>query len=76
MVCKGSVEHAKDIPAGGCNKTLWHDLKTVRGAVNRVKRELWFWRDDVTVFSYTNIYDNASYRKVAEIPAEHIVKKG
>jgi hypothetical protein len=51
-----------DEPLGSSGRSIDRDLKTVRGAVNRMKRT---WPDkSFKVFSFTNFYDDKTFRLV------------
>jgi len=51
-----------DEPLGSGGRFIDRDLKTVRGAVNRMKQT---WPDkSFKVFSFTNFYDDKTFRLV------------
>jgi len=51
-----------DEPLGSGGRSIVRDLKTVRGAVNRMKQT---WPDkSFKVFSFTNFYDDKTFRLV------------
>ena len=51
-----------DALVAGDGRTIHRDLKTVRGVVNRMRR-LWPGKS-FKVFSFTNFYDNKTFRHV------------
>jgi hypothetical protein len=61
------VPGMEDDPIGTMGKTIDRDLKTLKGVVRRLKRA-WPGRC-FKVFSFTNIYDNSTFKLVhIEIP--------
>jgi len=51
-----------DEPLGSGGRSIDRDLKTVRGAVNRMKQT---WPDkSFKVFAFTNFYDDKTFRLV------------
>jgi len=48
-------------PLGTFHKGLFHDLTTVRGAINRIRSLGW---KHFTIFQYSNLYDETTFRKV------------
>jgi len=48
-------------PVGSSRRAVWHDLKTIRGAVRRAHRVL---GPDARVFTFWNFYDEATFRRV------------
>lgn len=50
-------------PMGTANKMIIHDLKTVRGAINRCKR-VWTGKE-FKLFSYTRFFDNSTFTQLA-----------
>lgn len=57
---KGTHELGQE-PLGSDNRMIWRDLKTTRSPLKRC-RELW--GNDFRLFTFTNFYDNATFRRV------------
>jgi hypothetical protein len=54
--------HQTDEPFGSGGRSIVRDLKTLRGVVNRMKQT---WPDkSFKVFSFTNFYDDKTFRLV------------
>lgn len=49
-----------DEPTGTAGRFIWHDVKTVRGAKSRLRNAGGF-----KLFTFTNIYDERTFRLVA-----------
>lgn len=54
-----------DEPIGTANRMIWKDLKTVRGALNRIQRYLMADEKAWKLFSFTNFYDDKTFKLVA-----------
>ena len=45
-------------------RVIVNDLKTLRGVLWRFNN--WYWFKECTIFSYTNFYDNSTFKKLGE----------
>ena len=57
-----------DEPLGTDNRMIWKDLKTVHGAVSRIQEYLKAQEKGWKIFSFTNFYDNKTFKLVALKP--------
>lgn len=64
------VEMRKDnaiSPLGSDRNVIFHDLKTLRGAINRANKiadKLGYNKNLIRVYTFTDVYEEASYKQV------------
>lgn len=56
------VENIDEVNAGGLNKLIIRDLKTLKGVINRFNKYYPF--KECTIFTFTNFYNDDTFKKV------------
>ena len=64
VVGKHIDDISQDVGIQNDRRVIVNDLKTLKGVLWRFNN--WYWFKECTVFSYTNVYDESTYKKLGE----------
>jgi hypothetical protein len=62
-VYAGTADLGKE-PLGTSGKSIWHDLKTNKGAY---RRALKLYGANFRLYSFTNFYDNSTFKEILDV---------